>query len=429
MTNGILTMSTKELDRLAIIQKVESKLLTQVEAASLLNITTRHLRRLQHKFKKDGPRGLLSKKRGKQSNNRLNQTLKANVKELIKTHYFDFGPTFANEKLKEIHQLNISVESTRQIMLVSGIWKGKKRKALKSYQSRARRSCYGELIQIDGSPHDWFEGRRERCCLLVFIDDATSRLMWLHFAEEETTAAYFIAMEAYLKRYGRPLSLYSDRNTIFRVQIKEATGGTGESQFSRAMRELNIELICANSPQAKGRVEKANGTLQDRLIKEMRLKGISDIPAANAFLPKFMEGYNKRFAVEPANSNDAHRGSIPDEETLHLIFSQQHRRTVSKNLELSYRNVIYQIQVKTPSYGMRKSLVTICDREGKVSLLYKGKLLDYRIYDKENKPTKVMNKMQVNIIMKNKRWVPEKDHPWRNYLKKISTRAATSTAV
>jgi hypothetical protein len=158
------------------------------------------------------------------------------------------------------------------MMMKEGIWKGKKRKQVKAYQRRTRRTCYGELIQIDGSPQDWFEGRRQKCCLIVFIDDATSRLMWFFFAEEETTEAYFTAIEGYLKRYGRPLSLYSDRHTIFRVQIKEAVSGTGEMQFSRAMRELDIELICANSPQAKGLVEKANGTLQDRLIKEMRLK-------------------------------------------------------------------------------------------------------------------------------------------------------------
>jgi hypothetical protein len=413
MTNRIVAMSVKELDRLAIIQKITSKQLTQIEAAKQLHLTTRQVRRLQRKYKKQGPEGIVSKKRGKFSNNQLHSDLKSTAIELIKTHYHDFGPTLAHEKLKEVHKLKLSLESTRQMMMKEGIWKGKKRKLIKVYQQRTRRSCYGELIQIDGSPHDWFEGRREKCCLIVFIDDATSRLMWLHFAEEETTEAYFTAIEGYLKRYGRPLSLYSDRHTIFRVQIKEAASGRGETQLSRAMRELDIELICANSPQAKGRVEKANGTLQDRLIKEMRLKGISDIPAANGFLPEFMEDYNNRFAVAPANLKDAHRSSIPDETTLNLICSHQEKRIISKNL----------------GYTMRKSAITVCDRYGDIILLYKDKTLDYKIYDKENKPTKIMTRKEVNTAKTPKSWTPRKDHPWRNYPKKISQKNPACRAV
>ena len=428
MTNRIVTMSVKEIDRLEIIQKIESKELTQVEVAKQLCLTSRQVRRLQRNYKEEGPAGLASKKRGKRSNNRLCSDLKSTSIELIKTHYHDFGPTLAHEKLKEVHKLELSLESIRQIMIEEGLWKGKKRKIIKAYQRRTRRSCYGELIQIDGSPHDWFEGRREKRCLLVFIDDATSRLMWLHFAEVETTAAYFAATEGYLKRYGRPLSLYSDRHTIFRVQIKEAASGTGETQFSRAMRELDIELICANSPQAKGRVEKANGTLQDRLIKEMRLKGISDIPAANDFLPEFMEDYNNRFAVEPANPNDAHRSLIPDEQTLNLIFSHQEKRKISKNLEVSYNNIVYQIQSKTPGYTMRKSAVTVCDRKSVITLLYKDKTLDYKIYDKENKPTKVMTRKQVNTAKKPKKTRPKADHPWKKYPVVIPRQGSTCSA-
>jgi len=420
MTNEILAMSQKELVRLEVVQKILSKQLSQIEAAKQLKLTTRQVRNLGRKYKQNGAAGLVSKRRGKASNNQLSHELKASVIELIKTKYSDFGPTFAHEKLTEQHQLELSVESTRQIMINEGIWSGKKRKSTPVHQQRARRSCLGELVQIDGSPHDWFEGRRDECCLLVFIDDATSKLIWLHFEEEETTEGYFTASKAHIKRHGRPLSYYSDRHSIFRVNIPEATSGTGETQFGRAMRELDIEIICANSPQAKGRVEKANRTLQDRLIKEMRLRGISDIPSANAFLPEFMEDYNKRFAVEPANATDAHRTAIPDEETLNLIFSKQYRRTISKNLEISYKNVIYQIQSKTPGYSMRGAKLIVSVRGTEITLLYKGKSLPYKTLDKRNKPLEVVTSKQLNTPKKVRQTKPAADHPWRNYPNKHS---------
>jgi len=417
MTTRIIAMSTKEVDRLLVIQQVESKQLTQVAAAKRLNLTTRHVRRLQTQYRREGPASLVSKRRGAPSNHRLNQSLKDQVIHLITLNYHDFGPTFAHEKLTEVHGLTLSVESVRQLMLKAGLWVGKRRKTGRIHQRRVRRSCLGELVQIDGSPHDWFEGRAPRCCLLVFIDDATSRLMWLHFTEAETTEAYFTATEAYLKHHGRPLSFYSDRHSIFRVNIPEAASGTGETQFSRAMRELDIELICANSPQAKGRVEKANGTLQDRLIKEMRLKGISNIPAANAFLPEFIADYNKRFAVAPASPVDAHRSTLPDDVSLNLIFSQHHPRKLSNNLELSYNNVIYQIQTEQPSYAMRQATLTVCDKKGQVTLRYKGKSLPYKTIDKHNRPTPVVSHQQLNHpkppVRKTK---PKTNHPWRTPL-------------
>ena len=368
-----------------------------------------------------GLKSIVSKHRGKQSNNQLKDEVKKKVLKLIKERYPDFGPTFAHEKLTEQHELNLSVESTRQIMMQAGIWRGKQRKVIQVHPQRPRRSCLGELVQIDGSPHDWFEGRRGKCCLLVFIDDATSRLMQLHFAEEESTQAYFDGTQAYLKQHGRPLSFYSDRHSIFRVNIQEAERGNGETQFSRTMRELGIGLICANSPQAKGRVEKANGTLQDRLVKEMRSRGISDIPTANAFLPEFMEEYNKRFAVVSANSTDAHREGLPDEGTLKLIFSHQCQRKISKNLEVSYKNIIYQIQSGTPSYTMRGAHLTVCDRQGEIGLVYKGKSLPFEVFDKKNQPTEVVSSKQLNSPRKVSPTTPKPkgNHPWRNYPKQL----------
>ena len=188
-------MSNKEVDRLAIIQQIQSKQLSQLEAAKQLRLTTRQVRRLERKYEEEGPAGLVSKQRGQPSHNQLSETLKTAAVDLIKTSYPDFGPTFAHEKLSEQHDLTLSVESTRQLMLKEGIWIGKQRKASRAYQLRERRSSLGELIQADGSPHDWFEGRAPKCCLLVYIDDASSRLMYLFFVEAESTTAYFTATE------------------------------------------------------------------------------------------------------------------------------------------------------------------------------------------------------------------------------------------
>ena len=300
-------------------------------------------------------------------------------------------------------------------MLKEGLWVGKKRKKVVVHQTRARRSTFGELVQIDGSPHDWFEGRSPKCCLIVFIDDATSRLVQLYFSEQETTEAYFKATEHYIIEHGIPLGFYSDKYGVFRVNQPEALSGTGETQFGRALRELGIDLQCANSPQAKGRVERANKTLQDRLVKEMRLRGISDMQTAQAFLPEFIRDHNQRFAVAPKNSLDAHRKNIPDINTLKIILSPQHQRKLTKNLELSFNNVIYQIQTKTQSYAMRGASVTIIEQNDRVLLVYKGQSLPYKTIDKHNRPAKISDSKQI-IIRKKYTPKPSANHPWRRPL-------------
>ena len=408
-------MSQKEADRLEVVQLIFSGQLNQTEGAERLGISTRQMRRLQRCYALKGISGLITKRRGKVSNNKLPESLISKALGLIQQHYADFGPTLAQEKLTEKHGLKISVESVRHLMIKKGLWQGQKRKKLYVHQMRERRACYGELIQIDGSPHDWFEGRAEQCCLHVFIDDATSRLMQLHFAKQECTEAYFTCMEKYLEAHGRPCSLYSDKHGIFRINTPEAKSGTGETQFGRAVRELDIELICAHSPQAKGRVEKANGTLQDRLVKEMRLRNISDINTANAFLPKFIDDYNRRFGKEARNPKNAHRPVMEDSAALQRIFSQQHQRQLSKNLELSYENVIYQIQTDTPGYNMRGGSVTVCDKKGKITLLYKGKVLPYKTFDKCNRPAKIMDSKEIARSPKKVYQKPGKNHAWRQY--------------
>jgi len=273
------------------------------------------------------------------------------VMKLVKLHYHDFGPTLAHEKLLERDKLIVNRETLRHWMIDAELWEPHRQRKVVIHQQRERRPCFGELVQIDGSPHDWFEGRAEKCCLLVLIDDATSRVLHLRFEPTETTAGYFHSVYDYIKKNGKPVAFYSDKHGIFRVNTKDMIGDT-ETQFSRAMGSLNIEIICANSPQAKGRVEKTNRTLQDRLVKELRLRNISDTDTANAFLPEFMADYNKRFAVEPANATDAHRPCELSDAKLKNILCHHYERTLSKNLELSYNNIIFQVKTKGTGYAL-----------------------------------------------------------------------------
>jgi len=412
MSGELLSMSGKEISRLEIIQRVENRQISQKEGAKQLGLTARQLRRLEKSYRQKGALGLTSKRRGRVSNNHLSIGVKEEAIELIKKHYSDFGPRLACEKLFERHEIKMSSESVRQLMLAEGLWRGKKRTKIAVHQTRARREQFGELIQIDGSPHDWFEGRAPKCCLIVFIDDATSQLVQLHFSEQETTEAYFKATQKYILEHGLPLGFYSDKYGVFRVNQPEAVSGTGETQFGRALRELCIDLQCAHSPQAKGRVERANQTLQDRLVKEMRLRGISDRQAAEAFLPEFIIDYNKRFSVAPKNPLDAHRKKVPDLTVLQSILSPKHQRKLTKNLELSFNNVIYQIQTKSPSYNMRGAYVTIIEQEAHIILIYKGQALPYKTMSKHNKPAKITHSKQL-IITKPYRPKPSPNHPWK----------------
>lgn len=242
-----------------------------------------------------------------------------------------------------------------------------------------RRPSYGELIQIDGSPHDWFENRGPRCTLIVFIDDATSALMALRFVPAETTRAYMETLRGYLNDHGVPLALYSDRHSIFRVNNPEREGEL--TQFTRAIKTLGIEPIHANSPQAKGRVERANQTLQDRLVKEMRLQNISDIETANAWLPTFIEAYNNRFATSPRTTDNAHLDVHHSEEELGYIFSLQAKRVLSKNLTFQYKSSAFQVRSEGRGYRLRHSVVTVCENfDGEINVLYDGKALGWEKY-------------------------------------------------
>jgi len=306
------TMSHQELSRLEIIQKTINKQLKQKTASNLLGISTRQIQRLVYNYQLNGTLGLISKKRNKPSNNQISGKKKDEIIAIVGSKYLDFGPTLAHEKLVEIHNIKISVETLRKIMIKAGFWLTRTQIIKRAYQPRNRRNCYGELIQIDGSLHPWFEDRAPKCTLLVYIDDATGKLMELHFAPSESMNSYFISAKQYINKHGKPLAFYSDKSSVFRVN-RESSKDQVMTQFCRGLYELNITLIYANSPQAKGRVERANKTLQDRLVKELRIRGISDIESANNFMPEFIQDFNQRFEKPPISPINNHRELQPYE--------------------------------------------------------------------------------------------------------------------
>ena len=277
-----------------------------------------------------------------------------------------------------------------------------------------RRENIGSLIQIDGSPHHWFEERGECCSLLVFIDDATSRIQLARFFPNETTFAYFEMVKKYLLKHGKPLSFYSDKHSIFRINKVEPESGTGLSQFGRAMQDLDIELIHANSPQAKGRVERVFNTLQNRLVKWLRIEGISDLTSANNKIDGFIEEHNIKFSVQPKNKEDLHR-EINNFEDIKNIFTVQEVRKVSKNKTIQYKNKIYQINVPGKGYRLRQAGVIVCeDSKGNITLLYKNQSLSYTVYDKNQHYSETVDSKVIAMkkILPKKKFTPSPNHPW-----------------
>jgi transposase len=409
----LLSMSDKEITRLEAMQRIKDKRLTQKEAARMLNLSVRQIKRLYRAYKARGAKGLISARRGQPSNHRLEVRVEQQALDLLKAKYADFGPTLAHEKLTEGHQLRLSRESVRRIMIEEGLWKPKRAKKPPVHPMRERRACYGELVQIDGSEHAWFEERGPKCTLLVYIDDATGQLMELWFVPDETFFAYCEASRHYFERHGKPVAFYSDKHGIFRVNQPRPLGlSSGQTQFGRAMQQLDIQIICANTPQAKGRIERANQTLQDRLVKELRLRGISDIAAGNAYLPEFRADFNRRFAVLPRSTHDAHRPLLKTD-NLDLILTHQETRTLSKNLTVQAKQVIYQIQSDRPGYALRNAQVTVCESaQGEVTILYNNKPLTYSIFHKPIRQAQIADTKTLDRQIRTPH-PPAPDHPWR----------------
>ena len=334
-----------------------------------------------------------------------------------------FGPTLLAEKLEEYKGIRLSKETLRKTMIQAGVWKAKVKKKVEPHYARPRMEHRGELVQIDGSEHAWLEDRGPKACLLVFVDDATSELLEAEFVPEESFFSYGNLVQRYFKTHGMPKAFYSDRFSVFRVNRKDNLSYEPVTQFQRALSVLNVGLICANSPQAKGRVERANQTLQDRLVKEMRLSRINSYAEANQYLPKFIAEYNHRFAVSPASSLDFHQ-SLDETLDLPFLFSIHDLRKVTKTLQVNYAGKVYQILTQHPAYYFANQEVLItCNADGCVSAWFDGKQLDLELLEQRPKQTEIASSKS----SESKPLPPAYDHPWRTYGKKINGKPLLTT--
>jgi transposase len=379
----VVAMSGRELDRAHVIRGVRERRIRQVQAAKMLGRSLRQVQRLCAKMRDEGPLSMAHGLRGRPSNHQLDPAaLEAALGALHAPRWDGFGPTFARDKLKERCGITLGKERLRQLMIQVGLWSPKARRR-RHRAWRPRRDCVGMLVQLDGSTHDWFEGRGPVCVLLIYIDDATSKILYGEFVAVEDTLTLLRTTRSYLRQHGRPGAFYVDRDSIYKTN---PPGGAEEqtrdeqpmTQFTRAMDELGIEVIAANSPQAKGRVERGFDTHQDRLVKELRLRNISTMGEANRYLwGSYIPGHNESYAVPPASAVDAHRPLVPGQD-LFDVLSVRIERVVRNDYTIQYRK--QHLQIRSTLAVRPKSAVTIQTRlDGSTRLLYKGRRLDYSV--------------------------------------------------
>lgn len=420
-----IEMSEKEIERLEVLGRVIDGHLSQRQAAQRLGLTDRQVRRLQRGYEAEGARALVSKRRGKPSNRRIGESLKQTILDRVRERYADFGPTLATEYLRQDGHA-VSKETVRGWMAEAGLWQVVKGKRRRPHPPRLRRPRIGELIQIDGSPHDWLEGRGPRCTLIAFIDDATSRVMAAGFVPAESTQAYLSALHAYVSAYGCPAALYSDRHGIFCKHDPE----DGEpTQFQRAIASLGIAGLQALTPQAKGRVERLFLTLQDRLVKALRLAGVDDLTGANATLPGFLERHNARFAVAAADPEDAHQPYTGRAIDLARACALHHPRRLSKDLVLSFNRQRYILQTGgQPRYDLHGQTVTVITHaDRRIELLHRGAALAFKPFDPATPDQSPVDDKSINARVDDllaRRWSeksrPAPNHPWRRYPQPVS---------
>jgi hypothetical protein len=414
-----LTMSNPEIDRLKVIHNVLNKRLTWPQSAQQLGLCERQIGYLCARVRAEGNRGIIHRLRGHPSNHQLKHGLLEDALNKVKTLYPDFGPTLANEKLQKPHKIFLSTYTLRQGMIQAGLWTPRKQK-MKHRSWRPRRACLGELVQLDGSEHDWFEGRGPRCVLLIFIDDATGRILYGEFIPVEDTLNLLAATKEYLFLHGRPLAFYVDKDSIYKIN-RQATveeqlrDEQPLPQFTRAMTELGIQVICANSPQAKGRVERGFKTHQDRLVKELRLAGISSREEANPFLQKiYIPDHNARCAGDPSNPTDAHRPLL---KTHHLaeILSLRTERVLANDFTLRFRNQFFQItEDQTVRARPRDTIQVEIRLDESVHLRFKEHYLNFKTIAKQPYKPFYANRKIPKDIPKSKPYKIPMSHPWKN---------------
>lgn len=378
---GWVLMSEREVHRIEVLSSVVARRMSTSEAASVLCLSDRQVQRLIRTFREDGAVALRHKARGRPSNNRSLEGLRDLTLAIVRERYADFGPTLAAEKLAERDGVKVSRETLRKWMVEDGLWLSRSQRRV-FHRPRLRRECYGELIQIDGSDHRWFEDRDAPCTLIVAVDDATGAIQEMRFVPSESTFAYFEMLAGYLSSHGKPVAFYSDKHSVFRVAKADAKSGHQATQFGRALLELNIEILCANSSQAKGRVERKNRTLQDRLVKEMRLDGVTGMKAGNDWLPGYILRHNQQFARTPARPDNLHRAVTESPDRLADILCWRDERYVGQQLTFSYerkRIVLEETEVSRGLVG--KYVDTYAWPDGRFEVRWKGFSLPYRVFD------------------------------------------------
>lgn len=364
--------------KVAVLQKVLDGQITQVQAAQDLGLSKRQIIRLSKTMRTQGAPGLAHKLKGQPGNRRTGAPERERVLEIVKQCYSDFGPTLAAQYLGQQHQYTGSIEQLRLWMIQAALWSPKQRRIKRKHPLRQRRARLGELVQIDGSHHDWFEGRASKCCLTAFIDDATGRILGARFSAQETTQDYFAVLHDCVQLHGSPLAIYSDRHAIF---TKHDAQDPQPTQFERALLQLHIEPICARSPQAKGRVERLFQTLQDRLCKAMRLDKINDMASANTYLSHHILEHNQRFAVAPRDSQDGHTPYSAAPEELARICALHHTRQLGSNGSLRFEGSIIQVPAQTHAPGKSAQVGVVqysCDR---LEIIYRGKVLEHQHFE------------------------------------------------
>ena len=414
-----ISMSQKELDKYDVIQRSTRKEITVKKAGELLHLCERQIYRLKDKVRIEGAEGLIHGNRGKPSNRRMAERERRQIVKLLHQHYSDFKPTHSSEKLDTVHSIKRDPKTIRQIMIDEELWIPKKQKKPDYRCSRPRKEHYGEMEQFDGSYEHWFEDRAPSCCLLASIDDATGKVTQAQFAHDEGTFPVFGFWQEYLLIHGKPRSIYLDRLRTYYNNLLPERDEELLTQFQRAMRELAIEPIVAHSPQAKGRIENLFKTFQDRLIKELRLRNISDIKIASQFLKQeFLPWFNQRYGKEPARKANLHRKLNQQEKRqLPTILSRYSQRVVQNDFTIRFNNQWYQLTKEQPVTIRPKDRVLLEERlDSSLQIRLRGKYLNYQVLlTKLQKQTKQPWVIAASQKKERKSYKPPKDHPWRRF--------------
>lgn len=419
-----MSFTSKEQEKLAIINDLLSGKITNNQAATMLGISARQIKRLKKQVRREGAGAVVHKLKGRQGNHHIDEVIREKALTVIKEKYTDFKPTFATEKLAERHAIHISPETTRLWMTKENLWKPRKQKKITYRSWRPRREYFGALEQFDGSYHYWFEDRFVdalgdpiEVCLLASIDDATGQITKAAFLANEGVIAVFTFWKDYVEEYGKPVAIYLDKFSTYKINHKAAVDNKDLlTQFQRAMNQLSIHPIPANSPQAKGRIERLFKTLQDRLVKELRLANVSAPEAGNRFLTEiFIPKYNKKFAVTPAKTGDVHRQLLLEEKrNLSHIFSIQDTRRVNLDFTVQFKNNWYQLTEIQPT-TVRPLMIVLVETwlDGTVHIMLKDHELAYMLLPE--KPKKQRIRQPVILTTHTLNYIPPADHPWRKF--------------